>query len=79
MPAGRREEERVRRKEKKQGHYEHFIFFCAFEIVSQSFFTNILQNGSSSTREAALPQKSKPEPFLEEPESCQIDSKLKFP
>ena len=41
----------------------------------EAVLPNTLQNGSSSTREAAPPEKPEPELFLEESEPCQTDPK----
>jgi len=42
----------------------------------EAVWPNALQNGFSSTREAAPPEKPEPEPFLVEPEPCQTHPKI---
>ena len=39
---------------------------------------NVLQNGSSFTTKAALPEELEPELFLKESEPCQTDPKYKL-
>ncbi|CAL4952417.1 unnamed protein product [Urochloa decumbens] len=42
--------------------------------IGEVVLPNFLQNGSSSTKEAAPPEEPEPEPFLEEPDPCHVSN-----
>jgi len=67
----KRNGKKKKKKMEKQGCYGHFIFPMYFKQTKEAVLPNVFQNGSNSTREAAPPEESELQPFLEEPEACQ--------
>jgi len=60
-------------KNKKEGHYGHFIFSLYLNNWTKPFCQTFLKNSSSFIREAAQLKEPELELFLEEPKLCQTD------